>query len=654
MQRNVLRAIALCAGAVISSNAYSLTLIENVEVTDSKTTIAINGYTDPVVFASVPTLNDSEPGVVSISNVTDSSFDVQFKEWPYLDGVHGAEYVSFLVVEKGRHQLQDGSIWEAGEFTLKSGTTHQFFNESFVHAPHILLNGQTQNRADAYALRVSSLSKLTFGASLDVQESGSVHAEESIGYLAVYKDNNNGITNENLAYNLTQQAINQEGFQTISGKLLVQEEQSKDAETAHWLEAVAILNLKNQLFAQDITHYGKDTMALRLETSSTFGVEPGETTGQYGNIALVGSNGLTESSYTTSHSYSLDSASGAFDGYNLSTLVNTDATYGKIKRGVWLTTVAQEHWLQVAFEKRAYISAFRVMVHKSAADLGMGVKDVTLQVSDDNINFIDHESFSLARSYDQTVELTQPAIGKYVRLKIHNTHGHNYRVLSELEYYGGFVTSGGPVTPPEEPEPVNGITCASILQQNANASSGTYLIDPDGDGGIAPFYAHCDMTTNGGGWTLVAHHTDGLETIVHTSPVTQAEVGVLPNEQWQAVRNNMTEGMMFIDEHAKVSQISKSKLYNANCIAVKQNNDLTQPLVSYDTAALWHHEGTGCSLSGLDYSLIIMSVKSTTRGDSYLRNGASLYQHSVRFDVWPYNHEVYSGSEQDTLFYYVK
>ncbi|RZM83157.1 hypothetical protein C3B51_07500 [Pseudoalteromonas rubra] len=651
--RAILGIVAILITVIVNS-AHAFTLIEDIAVSSEKQTITFNGYTDPVIISSVPTLNDSEPGVISISNVTSTSFDVQFKEWPYLDGIHEEERVSFLVVENGRHQLEDGSIWEAGKFNLKSGNTQLFFKESFAHAPSVLLSGQTQNRSDAYTLRASSVSKLTLGADLAVQELGSTHAEETIGYLAIYKETNNGFTNENLAYNLMHQATNQTGFQTLNGKLFIQEEQSRDSETNHVLEVVNILNLKNQLFAQDITHYGKDTMSLRLEASSTFTIEPGEKTGQYGNIALIGSNGLTESSYTTSQSYYADSASGAFDGYNNSTLVNNDATKGKIKRGIWLSTVVQEHWLQVTFEKQAYITSFRLMVHNSAADLGMGVKDITLQVSDDNTNFIDHESFTLTRSYDQTVELTQPAIGKYVRLKIHSTHGHNYRVISELEYYGGFVGNGTPEVPTEEPNPANGITCATIKQQNPTASSGFYEIDPDGDNGIAPFSAYCEMTQNDGGWALVAHHSDGLESIVHTSPVTLNTVGVLANDQWQAIRDNMTTGMMFIDEHSKVSQISKSKLVNANCISVKQNNDLTEPQVPYDIAVLWHNENTGCSMSGLDYSFIALSIKSTSRGDGYLRAGASLYQHSVKFDVWPYSHGTYSGAEQNTLYYYVK
>lgn len=51
-------------------------------------------------------------------------------------------------------------------------------------------------------------------------------------------------------------------------------------------------------------------------------------------------------------------------------------------------------------------------------------------------------------------------------------------------------------------------SCAHILASGRSTGSGVYLIDPDGNGGAPPFNVHCDMTTDGGGWTLVVHHND--------------------------------------------------------------------------------------------------------------------------------------------------
>ena len=51
-----------------------------------------------------------------------------------------------------------------------------------------------------------------------------------------------------------------------------------------------------------------------------------------------------------------------------------------------------------------------------------------------------------------------------------------------------------------------------------NITDGTYALDPDGDvGAAAPYFAFCDMNTNGGGWTLAAVPRKGIAPFGETS-----------------------------------------------------------------------------------------------------------------------------------------
>ena len=56
--------------------------------------------------------------------------------------------------------------------------------------------------------------------------------------------------------------------------------------------------------------------------------------------------------------------------------------------------------------------------------------------------------------------------------------------------------------------PVTAASC-SVVRKHISSVSGNYIIDPDGEGGVAPFTVYCDMTDkNGVGVTVISHDSE--------------------------------------------------------------------------------------------------------------------------------------------------
>jgi serine protease len=190
-------------------------------------------------------------------------------------------------------------------------------------------------------------------------------------------------------------------------------------------------------------------------------------------------------------------------------------------------------------------------------------------------------------------------------------------------------------------------TCREIKDSNPTAASGMYRLDFDGNGPLSTINVYCDMHTLGGGWTQYAYHKDNTGPHAALDTMDGKTLGVLSDGHWRFLIENMRDGMMFIDENKKVSQISKTKLLNANC----KNPLSVQSLRTPVEILLWHDETSGCNVTGRDYSLIVMYSSGGHHADIA---GAAIYQQGkIKYDVWNYATD-WSYVYQNELHYFIR
>ena len=229
-------------------------------------------FTKPVIIAGPPGYANKQPGVIRLREIqgAEGRFEARFQEWRYLDGPHPEEDLSFLVMEKGRRKLADGSIWEAGILKVKDNAAwkRKRFSKRFPGKPTLFLTVQSNKDKAPVAVRARNVTRRSFEAALFEEEKklGSSHKRERVGYLAVYSKKRKGTVEggvDGTDYKLKQPRVDHKFKKVLGAELKLEEERSQDKERRHAKERVSVMTLGRGLFAQQASDQEPDTAALR-------------------------------------------------------------------------------------------------------------------------------------------------------------------------------------------------------------------------------------------------------------------------------------------------------------------------------------------------------------------------------------------------------
>ncbi|GAU08921.1 fibronectin type III domain-containing protein [Desulfoplanes formicivorans] len=249
-----------------------------VDVDHNWTTVELSQtFSDPIVIANLMGFVGSDPSVIRIRNVSPSGFQIRVQEWDYLDGIHKTETIGFVVVERGLHTLDDGTMIRADSFRTNRTTSFENvqFGTEFSTVPVVVTSIATVEDEAGVAGRMKNISTKGFQYKMQEEENADqVHAAETVMYIAweesqgqcgdiAFEVKNshqlfgNGFQTQYLDTQFTSSPVFVAEMQTCSGSnpstlrytdktinridIQVVEEQSKDSEMDHYNECIGYL-----------------------------------------------------------------------------------------------------------------------------------------------------------------------------------------------------------------------------------------------------------------------------------------------------------------------------------------------------------------------------------------------------------------------------
>lgn len=139
------------------------------------------GFDDPVVFAFLNSFNGRAMALAAVSEVGATSFTLSVAEDASDDGIHAWEEISWLVVEAGTWELEDGTILQAGTHGAGAVASPVFLSDAFDATPAVLAQSQQGGFARALVDGVSADGFSLIHAGAEGEDSGIA----ALGWLAI-------------------------------------------------------------------------------------------------------------------------------------------------------------------------------------------------------------------------------------------------------------------------------------------------------------------------------------------------------------------------------------------------------------------------------------------------------------------------------------
>jgi hypothetical protein len=264
---------------------------------------------DPILILGPSTSRGSTPAVALAEEITGTGFDLRIGGWDGGSTQMTEEALSYLVLERGRHFMPDGSIWEAGTFAAgePGEWTAMAFQEPFPGVPEVFFTVQNNGAPGSSALALdgatASPAPMQSGTTTrpvivrggGVDETGFVSAlfvggttsggtmndlsqagygDAEIGYLAIHSPEGNGIIVAGglpVPY-LLQETVADGGWQpVVSWSASLQHLDAGTSGVGREFEAAAedlsVLALGRHLFAQDLSARTDGPVGIRLQAA---------------------------------------------------------------------------------------------------------------------------------------------------------------------------------------------------------------------------------------------------------------------------------------------------------------------------------------------------------------------------------------------------